>query len=134
MILEIKRSDYTTDRDNVYMRLSVITSKILTICDRYKITEVYTNVRVGVLLQDGEYFTMTYINTSLISVPPSPYLVGQLKDINIFVDPMMPYTDTRIIESMTTEKLRTLKLHKIQTGENKYDLIQIRLELDESMI
>jgi hypothetical protein len=87
----------------------------------YEATEIVTNGHIGGILQDFDGFKSEGIQYNLMSsYNPDPYLVGSLDVIKIYVDPVMLWSDNRIIVRGSEIRLRREKILKIK-GEKEFE-------------
>ena len=88
----------------------------------YEATEIVTNVHIATVLQDSGEFTTYPISSSLslTNNKPDPYLIGNIYMTKAYVDPMMTWTDDRIIVKGSDIRLRREKILKMR-GEKEFE-------------
>ena len=102
----------------------------------YEATEIITNVHIGTVLQEMEGYQMPSIMSGSVSFSgnkrPDPYLVGNIDIVNVYVDPMMSWTDNRIIIKGSDVRLRREKILKMK-GEKEFEDFLEELIIDEKL-
>jgi hypothetical protein len=79
---------------------------------KYDVKEIITNPLIGSVLSDNKnYIAMS--NSTIFSVITEPYLYGSVYGIKIFINPMMKWSDTRIIAKYDITTIRRNKLLKV---------------------
>ncbi len=87
----------------------------------YEVTEIVTNGHIGAVLQDFEGFKSSGVSYSLMPPNPDPYLIGIfLEHVTIYVDPVMLWSDNRIIVKGSEVRLRREKILKMK-GEKEFE-------------
>ena len=98
----------------------------------YEATEIITNGHIGVVLQDFQEFKSEGVEYNLIPPIPNPYLIGSLDVIKIYVDPMMMWSDNRILVKGSDIKLRIEKILKMK-GKKKFEDFLEEIIVDEKL-
>ena len=80
----------------------------------YEATEIVTNGHIGAVLQDFEGFKSEGLQYNLMPPNPDPYLIGSLDVIKIYVDPVMLWSDNRIIVKGSDIRVRREKILKMK--------------------
>ncbi len=100
-------------------------SKISMYLKRYDVEEIITNSKIGTVLQDDNRFIYEPLNNVLsIAHKPDPYLIGNLYNIKVKVDPNMRWDDDRIIPKGSELRLRKEKILKILGKKEFEDFIE----------
>ena len=94
--------------------------KVYKFLKMYEATEIITNGHIGSVLQDFEGFKSDGPLYNVNAVRPDPYLIGSLDVIKIYVNPMMLWSDNRIIVKDSDMKLRREKILKMK-GKKKFE-------------
>ena len=101
----------------------------------YEATEIITNVKIGTVLQDMEGYSVSPMTNGSVSIGnqrPDPYLFGSIDTIKMYVDPMMLWTDNRIIIKGSDVKLRREKILKMM-GEKEFEDFLEEIIVDEKL-
>lgn len=87
----------------------------------YKATEIVTNGHIGAVLQDFDGFKSEGLQYNLMSsYNPDPYLIGSLDVVKIYVDPVMMWSDNRIIVRGSDIRIRKEKILKMK-GKREFE-------------
>ena len=86
----------------------------------YEATEIVTNGHIGSVLQDFQEFKSEGITYNLMPPNPDPYLIGRLDVIKVFVNPVMLWSDNRIIVKDSDIRLRREKILRMK-GKKKFE-------------
>jgi len=122
-------------RKEIFNNVNLINSEIIkTVMNniffhlkRYDVKEIITNPLMGSILSDNErYIAMS--NSTIFSVITEPYLYGSLYGIKIYVNPMMKWSDVRIIPKYDITTMRKNKILKVLNKDYKDILEEIVID------
>lgn len=103
----------------------------------YEATEIITNAHIGSALQEMEGYQLPSIISGSVSFSgskkPDPYLIGNIDVIKVYVDPMMLWTDNRIIIKGSDVRLRREKILKMK-GEKEFEDFLEEIIVDEKLL
>ena len=109
-------------------------TKIVNYRNIYLFNEFITNARIGTILQNSSAYT--YINmksTISLQTTTEPYSFGTLFGINIYIDPLLTWTDNRILIKEDKIILRRKKLDKILNKKSNIKYLE-EIIIDEKII